>query len=309
MCDCDLLDDSFFSGGSILKDNLDFQFDVEIYKENIIKDDNSIVSKFIPQKIEQNRDEEKERIPHFNIQKPIQQNKNLFIVFKENIPENPTKNEKLEFDIKKEDANTDNLKKTKNSSNENQKSIQLLIKFKSYQETKLQMRIDYAKNHFKRYFSKFLKNYANNLIKNISDKRLFLPNYQYFTGNPTEKDNYLFLSFSIQEIFGHYKKGGQKIRYQIKNKELIENILNILNNHELGNNVKYKEIQSFFKMNFEKAIELFYNSQDFEKYANDPKTKYLDKKFKAQKGFSLLEPNGFIKMVKQYEKKLKKESI
>ena len=309
MCDCDLLDDSFFSGGSILKDNLDFQFDVEMYQENTIKDDNSIVSKFIPQKIEQNRDEEKERIPHFNIQKPIQQNKNLFIVFKENIPENPPKNEKLEFDIKKEDANTDNLKKTKNSSNENQKSIQPLIKFSSYQETKLQMRIDYAKNHFKRYFSKFLKNYANNLIKNISDKRLFLPNYQSFTGNPTEKDNYLFLSFSIQEIFGHYKKGSQKNRYQEKNKKLIENILNILNNNELGNNVKYKEIQSFFKMDFEKAIELFYNSQDFEKYANDPKTKYLDKEFKAQKGFSLLEPNGFIKMVKQYEKKLKKESI
>ena len=77
----------------------------------------------------------------------------------------------------------------------------------------------------------------------------------------------------------------------------------------MGNNVKYKEIQSFFKMNFEKAIELFYNSQDFEKYANDPKTKYLDKEFKAQKGFSLLEPNGFIKMVKQYGKKLNKESI
>ena len=198
MCDCDLLDDSFFSGGSIFKDNLDFQFDVEMYQENTIKDDNSIVSKFIPQKIEQNRDEEKERIPHFNIQKPIQQNKNLFIVFKENIPENPPKNEKLEFDIKKEDANTDNLKKTKNSSNENQKSIQPLIKFSSYQETKLQMRIDYAKNHFKRYFSKFLKNYANNLIKNISDKRLFLPNYQSFTGNPTEKDNYLFLSFFLR---------------------------------------------------------------------------------------------------------------
>ena len=304
-----LLDDSYFFGGSILKDNLDFQFNMETYQENTIKDDNSILSKFIPQKIEQNRVEEKERIPHFNIQKPIQQNKNLFIVFKENIPENPPKNEKLEFDIKKEDANTDNLKKTKNSSNENQKSIQLLIKFKSYQETKLQMRIDYAKNHFKRYISKFLKNYANNLIKNISDKRLFLPNYQSFTGNPTEKDNYLFLSFSIQEIFGHCKKEGQKNRYQKKNLELIENILNILNNNELGNNVKYKEIQSFFKMNFEKAIELFYNSQDFEKYANDPKTKYLDKEFKAQKGFSLLEPNGFIKMVKQYEKKLKKESI
>ena len=147
-----LLDDSYFFGGSILKDNLDFQFNMETYQENTIKDDNSILSKFIPQKIEQNRVEEKERIPHFNIQKPIQQNKNLFIVFKENIPENPTKNEKLEFDIKKEDANTDNLKKTKNSSNENQKSIQLLIKFKSYQETKLQMRIDYAKNHFKKIF-------------------------------------------------------------------------------------------------------------------------------------------------------------
>ena len=309
MCDYDLLDGWYFSGGSILKDDLDFPFNMETYRENTIKDDNSILSKFIPQKIEQNRVEEKERIPHFNIQKPIQQNKNLFIVFKENIPENPPKNEKLEFDIKKEDANTDNLKKTKNSSNENQKSIQPLIKFSSYQETKLQMRIDYAKNHFKRYFSKFLKNYANNLIKNISDKRLFLPNYQSFTGNPTEKDNYLFLSFSIQEIFGHYKKGSQKNRYQEKNKKLIENILNILNNNELGNNVKYKEIQSFFKMDFEKAIELFYNSQDFEKYANDPKTKYLDKEFKAQKGYSLLEPNGFIKMVKQYEKKLKKESI
>ena len=61
---------------------------------------------------------------------------------------------------------------------------------------------------------------------------------------------------------------------------------------------KYEKISSFFKMSLENAYELFFESDDFKNYTKDSKSIYLDKEFKIQKGFSLLEKNGFLKMIK-----------
>lgn len=196
----------------------------------------------------------------------------------------------------------DSSKNTKNTSDEckkNPKPIKFLV-------SNLKERIDYTINHFKKHLSQYLTNEANKLIKKSSlpeeyKAKISLPNYKSFTGNPTKDDNKNFLGFKIQEIFGYYKykEGDKKFRLQEKNKKAIYDIINFI---ERGNSTKYEEISSFFNMNLEKGIELFYGSKAFKKYAEDPKTKCLDKIFKNQKGFGLSDKNGFIKMVNQFKK-------
>ena len=170
---------------------------------------------------------------------------------------------------------------------------------------KIQRRIDYAKTKFKKHLSKYLTKKANYLIQNSDlplryKKKIFLPNYKSFTGNPIEKENSEFLSLTIENVFGYYKEGIKNCKLQEKNKKSIEEIINLV---ERSQNIQqYQEIITFFKMELREGIELFYKSKDFQEYANDPITKLLDDEIKRQKNFSLLETNGFIKMVELFKK-------
>ena len=133
--------------------------------------------------------------------------------------------------------------------------------------------------------------------------KLFTPNYKYFTGNSNEKDNKIFLNFTVEQIFS-YNKSKKEIGLQNKNKNTIKKILNYIED-------KYKEkvpktlqmLQNFFKMTFEDIIALFYNSKIFKDYSSDPKTVFLGQQFIKSKGFSLLEKNGLIKLLKNYNSK------
>ena len=207
----------------------------------------------------------------------------------------------------KENNNSDNAyKKTKFTSKEvNKINNPILIPF---QIKKRQKRIDYAIKYFKTHFSNFITQYGNKLIKNsplpknLKKVQLSLPNYISFTGNPTEKDNYDFLFFTVEKIFYYYKNENCKVSRQKKNKEKIEKILQCIEGNE--NEEKYHDVKSFFKMSLEDAYTLFYNKPEyFQKYAADSKTIDLDKEFQAEKGFSLLEINAFIKNFKMLRKK------
>ena len=54
-------------------------------------------------------------------------------------------------------------------------------------------------------------------------------------------------------------------------------------------------------MTVEKSIELFYQSEFFKKFSNEEKIKFFDNNFIKEKGFSMLEKNGFIKLTKLYQ--------
>ena len=163
-------------------------------------------------------------------------------------------------------------------------------------------RIDYAIKHFKVYLSKFLRNYGNNLIQNsilplhLKYKKLFLPNYNSFTGNTKEQDNYDFLNFTVGQIFGYFKENEQKNTLQIKNINFIAEILNYIKNNEKS--YQFYDIIEFFHMSIEQAIIMFYNSIIFREYFLNPKTIELDIEFRRQKKFSLLDKYGFIKFAK-----------
>lgn len=193
------------------------------------------------------------------------------------------------------------------TSNENSNNALNQIKNKFYTEKIYKIkRIDYAIKHYKAYFSKFLKNYANDLIQkspfsiNLKHKKLYLPNYNSFTGNANQKDNYDFLSFSVGQIFAYYKENEQKNTLQIKNSNYIGEIIKYIKKHE--NSYQFLEILNFFFMSMEQANVMFYESNKFKEFCSDPKTLEHDAEFRKQKGFSLLDKYGFIKFAKMGNK-------
>ena len=128
--------------------------------------------------------------------------------------------------------------------------------------------------------------------------KLFAPSYKYFTGNSNEKDNKIFLNFTVEQIFSYGKSKKDKSLQQ-KNKDTIKKISNYIENiytEKVPQSIE--KLQNFFKMTFEDIIVLFYNSQIFKDYISDPKTIFLDQQFTKTKGFSLLEKNGLIKLLK-----------
>lgn len=162
--------------------------------------------------------------------------------------------------------NTDKIipKKSTNISSIDNPSNITMFNAKKFLKIK---RIDYSIKHFKAYFSKFLRNYGNKLIKkseleiSLKKKKLYLPNYNSFTGNPKEQDNYDFLSFSVRKIFSYVKESEQKNYYQNKNAQYIKEILDYIKLSE--NSLKFCTILEFFNMSIEKAYEMFYESTNF----------------------------------------------
>ena len=157
--------------------------------------------------------------------------------------------------------------------------------------------------HFKALFAKYIRNKVNNL-KNICfpnfNKNNFAALSYKFTGNPKEKDNIKFLSMKIKDLLILGKD--EEIKNRQYNNELL--IKYIENNRELSSNKnKYKELISCLDETLENELVEFYNNKiEFENINKDIKCLIFDKHFKNETGISLLEKNGFIKILnKQYQ--------
>ena len=174
---------------------------------------------------------------------------------------------------------------------------------------KIEQRIDYSIKHIKVYISKYLKEYGNALVKKcgfqnkLKKLKLFSPSYKYFTGNSNEKDNKIFLDFTIEKIFtypeGKIDKNDNRLQRQ--NKDIIKGFKDYIDEAfllEVPEN--FKNLINFFNMTFQDAIRLFYESNQFKDYSSSPKTIFLDKQFIKAKGFSLREKNAFFKLMKNY---------
>ena len=156
--------------------------------------------------------------------------------------------------------------------------------------------------HFKALFAKYIRNKVNNL-KNICfpnfNKNNFAALSYKFTGNPKEKDNIKFLSMKIKDLLILGKD--EEIKNRQYNNELL--IKYIENNRELSiDKNKYEELISCLDETLENELVEFYNNKiEFENINKDIKCLIFDKHFKNETGISLLEKNGFIKILnKQY---------
>jgi len=179
------------------------------------------------------------------------------------------------------------------------------------QENEILPRIDYAIKNFKVTCVKFIKEYANKLIKNckfmgeLKNKKLFSPSNKYFTGVSNEKDNAIFLDFTVAEIFSYPNGKRKDNRLQESNRIILEKI------KETVNNLKqipesYRAVLDFLNMTFEDAVMLFYKDEEFLKYKETDKAKFLDSQFVKVKGFSLLSRNAFIHLMRHDTKSLSK---
>ena len=183
-------------------------------------------------------------------------------------------------------------------------AIQKIEKEFNTNSQKIQKRNDYAKKYFKSYFSKFLKNLSNKVIQKsqlpqkFKKKKIYSPNSLSFTANTKKSDDYKFLSFTVKKILTYYIKEKSKNKYQKKNKETIEDILNFIDESE--DESLYEEVKSFFNMTLEDAYELFYQDEEFKKFKEDIRVIKIDEEVKAINGASLREKNGFIQLVKSY---------
>ena len=164
-------------------------------------------------------------------------------------------------------------------------------------------RKDYYIKHFKAIFGKYLKNKLNDL-KNKCFPHLILnnfstPNY-YYIGNPKIIDNYKFLSWTIKEII-IFKQNKSTQNRQFNNKKLIDYIET--NDHKSVSKDSYNELIKYINNKLEHAIIEFYeNNNEFIKISKDKDCIFFDKFFKRETGFSLLENNGFLKVLKNHYK-------
>ena len=192
-----------------------------------------------------------------------------------------------------------------NSHNSNQKiEIENVIEMKlnifickKEKKEKLYRKDAYYK-HFKAIFVKYLRNKVEHLknrcFPNFILNKFSTPNYS-FTGNPKEIDNYNFLSWTIKEILV-YKENKKKVNRQYNNKLLIEYIEK--NEKKSMDKKAYEELIYYLNSRLEKAYTDFYEDEnEFNKICKDEDCIFYDKFFKKETGVSLLEKNGFLKVI------------
>ena len=158
--------------------------------------------------------------------------------------------------------------------------------------------------HFKVVLGKYIKSKINELKNQCfpyySKNNFSTPNYKY-TGNPKEKDNFIFLNFALKDIL-IYGKNSLNHNRQYNNELLIKFIEK--NGHRASDKIAYDKLINFLNYSLEKVIIHFYDDEnECNKLKNDSKCIKFDSFFKRETGISLLEKNGFIKAIKKYNTK------
>ena len=186
------------------------------------------------------------------------------------------------------------------------------IKFKnckidSSQNLPSYYRLDMAKKHFKVQISQFATVKLNNLIEksdlpNELKQSVHLPNSKEFTSKVTESFNYKCLSLSLREIF---IIGKEKLQNQ--NNEYFNKIFEYFEKFGKDNLPEsLKEIKEFLEMNYEQLIMKFYDSSEFNIFKEDNRSKFFNDGIRAEKGFSILENYGLIRLFKMIGRKRKR---
>jgi len=115
--------------------------------------------------------------------------------------------------------------------------------------------------HFKSIFAKYIKDKANKL-KNIClphfSKNNFSSLAYKYTGNPKEKDNYLFLYFKVKDLLSYGKD--EKIKNRQYNNELLINYIEKNERIAKDKNVYY-ELIKFLNDTIENELINFYNNE------------------------------------------------
>jgi hypothetical protein len=221
----------------------------------------------------------------------------------------------IDEDKVKENANNDMNSTQPSSDKKGDNKIKLCsskIKFKnckidSSQNLPSYYRLDMAKKHFKVQISQFATAKLNNLIEksvlpNELKQSIHLPNSKEFTSKVTESFNYKCLSLSLREIFIIGKE-----KLQSQNNEYINKIFEYFKKFRTDNLPEsLTKIKEFLEMNYEQLIIKFYDSSEFNIFKEDNRSIFFNDGIRAEKGFSVLENYGLIRLFKMIGRKRKR---
>ena len=239
---------------------------------------------------------------NINNQKIFLTNKKSEFIIHNNEKENTNKNNNMNF----QEINELNIIKENSEKNKYNPKLDLISNNSS---TPNIYRQDYYIKQFKVQYSLWLRNILNSklalFLSKIKNNKKFIKFYPLnslkFTANPKYKDNKIFLSMKIKEILiigiNTNRNSNQK-----KNKENIE----LIEKMGLDNGI-YDDLIEFLNITMEESINIFYKSEQFIKFKNSTQAKINDNKFFKEKKFSLLEENGFIFLIKNYNGNSKSE--
>ena len=215
-----------------------------------------------------------------------------------------SKNKLFEIEINEINNYNKNLEFLSNSINiKSNKEIKFIskkagdTKNNKENQNKYVYRKDAYYKHFKSLFAKYIKDKANKL-KNICfphfDKNNFFAISYKYTGNPKEKDNLQFLSFSIKDLLVY---GKDKI---LKNRQYHNELLiKCIEEKESSSKDKiiYTELINFLYNTVENELINFYQENEIIK--NDSRCLFFDERYKSETNNSLIEKYGFLKILKK----------
>ena len=192
----------------------------------------------------------------------------------EEVIPNVESNEKLIFDITKEDK----------------RNHKVLPKYP---------RIDDYKIFIRAKVNKYYISLINELITQSDlpvelKKKIHSPSYKKFTEKVKCSSTLADLQKSMNYIL---ILGYETQKNQRQNRDNIQAIFNHYMNHP---SEKVGKIIEMLNMTYERVIEEFYNSQAFNAIKGDDVAKFYDEEFKRQKHFSLFEKNGLIRLFKSH---------
>ena len=194
-----------------------------------------------------------------------------------------------------------NIKNEKAVSNTNESSNALISRFQTNLSENVLYRKDAYYKHFKVILGKYIKNKVNRL-KNIcfpyySRNNFSSPNYK-FIGNPKEKDNFNFLSFTIKDIL-LYGKDKSKYNRQYNNEMLIKFIEE--NSQKTKDKNAYNELINFLNEQLKNIIIQFYDDKiEFDKINKDSGCIKFNEFYQRETGISLLKKYGFLEALNKY---------
>ena len=151
-----------------------------------------------------------------------------------------------------------------------------------------------------------------NFCKKFGKAKIHIANRELYGGNPKEEDNREFIIKTIEEVFTlteEQKNSLKKVSRQKANEELINKIKDYYYEKLLFKKEKekkylnqfnaIKEFIEFIHLTIKDALDMYYDSDEFEKFKSRRVIQYYDEKFSSERnrGFSLLVKNNFVAYV------------
>ncbi len=159
-------------------------------------------------------------------------------------------------------------------------------------------RIDAFKKFLRAKVNKWYILTINNAIKEsdlpkILEKKIYRPPNEW-TEKVTRQTNFDDLQKSMKTILCI---GKETKKYQRKN---YDNIQSILTRFQKKPSKSVEKIIMLFQMTYEEAIDMFYESKEFMELKNDDTAMKYDEMLKSQKGISIFEEKGLVRVFKSY---------